>query len=1306
MATILLSAAGASIGAGFGGSVLGLSGAVIGRAIGGVIGRSIDQRLLGQGSRAVETGKVDRFRITGASEGAPIGRVWGRMRVAGQVIWSSRFLERQTTTGGGRGKGAPPSPKVTEYSYSVSLALALCEGEIARVGRIWADGVEVARDAVTMRVYTGSRTQLPDAKMEAIEGAGNIPAYRGLAYVVIEDLDLGPYGNRVPQFSFEVVRRAQGEFGQELPDLATALKGVALIPGTGEYGLATSPVHFNHGRGKNISANINSPAGKADLSVSLDTLSEELPGCQSVSLVVSWFGDDLRCGLCTVKPKVEQKALDGIGMPWRAGGIGRAQAELVVRDNGRVVYGGTPADRSVVEAIAALRSRGKAVMFYPFVLMEQLSGNGLTDPWTGAASQPSLPWRGRITTSIAPGRAGTPDRTAAAAAQVAAFFGTAGPGDFGQSAGEITYSGPNEWSYRRFILHYARLCASAGGVDAFCIGSELRGITQIRGAGDTFPAVQALRQLAADVRLILGPGTKISYAADWSEYANYNDGMGNLYFHLDPLWADANIDFIGIDNYLPLSDWRDDEEHADADWGEIYNLDYLKSNIEGGEYFDWFYGSEEERRAQRRTPIEDGAYGEAWVWRAKDLRGWWSNPHHNRLDGVRSVVPTEWSPASKPIWFTEFGCAAIDKGTNEPNKFLDPKSSESSLPRFSNGRRDDLIQMQYLRASVDYWNDPAHNPASPTYGGRMLDMGRAHVWAWDARPFPQFPANAQLWSDAANYRRGHWLSGRATAQPLASVVAEICQAAGLRDFSVSDLYGLVRGYVVADNASARSALQSLMLAYGFEAVERGGLLVFRMRRGRIKTQITAGQLAVGDEGGGFVETSRAMEAEISGRVRLSYVETEGDYETRSSEAVFPDDATTGISQSELALALTRAEGQRIVERWLSEARVARDGARLVLPPSLGHLGAGDVIQLAPGPVASYRIDRVERAGALLVEAVRVETGVFEPSDEAEERVTPRAFAAPVPVEAVFLDLPLLAGQENPHQPHLAVTATPWPGSVAVFSSHQDAGYQLNRLVGARSTIGETLSTLDRASHGFWDRGAALRVRMTGGNLSSASSAEVFNGANLMAIGDGSSDNWELFQFREATLVAPDTYDLAMRLRGQSGTDAVMPAFWPAGSTLVLLDGAPKQIGLAPAERDLARHYRIGPARRAYDDPSYLHRIEAFRGNGLRPLSVSHLAARRTSSGDFTVQWVRRTRVDGDSWSSFDVPLGETRELYVVRVFVAAVLKREVTVSVPQWIYPLSLRTADGAAAQPFEIQVAQISDSFGPGPYQRKMFHD
>src|SRR5690606_7353443 len=343
MATILLSAAGASSGAGFGGSILGLSGAVIGRAVGATLGRVIDQRLMGPGSQPVETGRIDRFRLTGASEGAPIGQVWGRMRVSGQVIWASRFLETATTSGGG-GKGTPTRPKVTEYSYSVSLAVALCEGEITRVGRVWADGVEIGRDDVTMRVYSGSEDQLPDPKMEAVEGAGAVPAYRGIAYVVFEDLDLGAFGNRVPQFSFEVQRQAQGPQIDTVTDLVRGISGVALIPGTGEYTLATTPVHYSTGLGENVSANIHSPAGKTDFASSLETLGEELPGCGSVSLVVSWFGDDLRCGSCELKPKVEDNSVDGVGMPWRAGGIARAAAEEVIRDAGRPVYGGTPAD--------------------------------------------------------------------------------------------------------------------------------------------------------------------------------------------------------------------------------------------------------------------------------------------------------------------------------------------------------------------------------------------------------------------------------------------------------------------------------------------------------------------------------------------------------------------------------------------------------------------------------------------------------------------------------------------------------------------------------------------------------------------------------------------------------------------------------------------------------------------------------------------------------------------------------------------------------------------------------------------------
>jgi len=572
MATLVLSAVGAAAGAQVGGAVLGLSGAVLGRAAGAVVGRVIDQRVLGLGSRSVEHGRIDRLRITAAGEGLALTRIWGRMRVPGHVIWASQFAEhngRSRRTKGGLG------PRVSDQSrYTVNLAIALCEGEICGIGRIWADGEEISAEDLNLRLYTGSEDQLPDPKIEAIEGPGHAPAYRGTAYVVMEELDLGQFGNRIPAFSFEVLRAAQAPGQTTLQD---AVRAVAWMPGSGEYALATEPVDQHEGFGTRRLINVNAPVGGTDMTASANALRVELPNVRSGLLVVSWFGNDLRCGQCTIRPKVEGSSR-AVSQEWRVSGLTRSTAQTLAKIDGAPVYGGTPSDASVLQAIRAMRAAEQKVVFYPFILMDQMAGNTLPDPWTGKPGQPPLPWRGRITLSKAPDRPGTPDRTTSAAAEVAAFFGTVGPQHFTVSPGRVAYSGPQEWSYRRFILHCAALCAASDGVDAFCIGSEMRALTQIRGAQDSFPAVAQMIALARDVRAVLGPAVKLTYAADWSEYFGYRDAAGNRYFHLDPLWADKNIDFIGIDNYMPLSDWRDDPAHLDAESSpSIYDLDYLKS---------------------------------------------------------------------------------------------------------------------------------------------------------------------------------------------------------------------------------------------------------------------------------------------------------------------------------------------------------------------------------------------------------------------------------------------------------------------------------------------------------------------------------------------------------------------------------------------------------------------------------------------------------------------------------------------------------------------------------------------------------
>ncbi len=1305
MATIVLSAAGMALGGTMGGTVLGLGMATIGRAAGAALGSAIDQRLMGGGSDAIETGRVDRFRLTGASEGAAISQVYGRMRIAGQVIWATHFTETKKSSSSGGGKGGPPKPKIktVQYSYRVSLAIALCEGEISRVGRVWADGAEIARDDLNMRMYSGSQSQLPDPKMEAVEGAGQVPAYRGIAYVVLEDLDLGPFGNRVPQFSFEVMRpgqagsqSAQAGFDPVHSDLASLVTGVALVPGTGEYALATTPVTINKGFGQREVVNVNTASGKTDFLVSVEAMEEELPACGSVTLIVSWFGDDLRCGDCQIRPKVEQTGADGSKMPWRVAGLSRSAAQIVAHENGEPIYGGTPADEAVIEALRNLSARGKKAVFYPFILMEQMAGNNLPDPWSGQQGQPPLPWRGRITTSLAPAREGTPDQTAQADAEVAAFFGTAQLSDFALQNGQVVYSGPPQWSYRRFILHYAHLCALAGDVDGFCIGSEMRALTQIRGASG-FPAVAAMVALARDVRTVLGPECKIGYAADWSEYHGYQpQGTADKLFHLDPLWADDAIDFIGIDNYMPLSDWREGEEHLDAHWGAIYNLDYLRANVEGAEGYDWYYASPEAAEAQFRTPITDGE-GEPWIWRYKDIRNWWLNAHHDRVDGVRAALPTAWEPGSKPVWFTEVGCAAVDKATNQPNKFVDLRSSESALPRYSNGIRDDFIQMQYLRAIYAHYTDDTLNPVSDVTGLRMVDPARIHVWAWDARPFPAFPANAALWADHQNYGRGHWINGRSSARPLASVVAEICEASGVRDYDVTQLFGVVRGYGVESVAPARRALQPLMLAYGFDAIERDGRLVFRTRGARLDATLDSGGLVYERGAEGAIELTRAQEAEIAGRVRLGFIEADADYEVRTAEAVFPDERGQTTSGTEFPLVLTSSEGQRIAERWLSEARVARDAARFTLPLSRLGVGAGDVIRLPDGQGDGlFRVDQVEHTDRLAVDAVRIEPAVYEPQDITERMYKPRAFMPAVPVELMLMDLPLLRGDEDPAAPHAAAAGVPWPGPVAIYSSGQDAGYALNTVLSSAAVIGLTETVLPQARAGLLDRGPALRVRLIRGDLQSVSLAQLLGGANGAVIGDGSAANWEVFQFAQAELVAEHTYELRLRLRGQAGTDGIMPQDWPAGSVFVLLDPDVEQIALPPSARGVTQHFRYGPAARAPSDPSYGYRTEVFAGIGLRPYRVAHLRARQVSGG-LALTWVRRTRLDGDPWGTVDVPLGEAYEAYRLRVFVGGLLRREVTVTAPEWSYPAALQAQDGAGAGT-RIEVHQLSDVFGEGP--------
>ncbi|MCU0882310.1 MAG: glycoside hydrolase TIM-barrel-like domain-containing protein, partial [Hyphomonadaceae bacterium] len=662
MATMILSSAGNAL---FG---------PVGGFLGALAGQRLDGSLQGMLTPTVRApSRLDRLSVQSVADGSPMARVWGRVVVGGHVIWTGAFQEH---TGTSR-PGGKAGPKVESRTYSLSFAIGLCEGPISGIGRVWANGALLDMATIAHRVHRGTSAQDPDPLVEAVIGLDGTPAWRDLAVLVFEDLPLAEFGDRIPVLQVEVFGVPRTHETGHLP-LEQAARAVCLIPGSGEFALATTPVRQVRAPGLEQGENLHASAARTDLDIALDNLQRDLPGVTSVSLVIGWFGDDLRCGQCTIRPKVEAHGKMTAPLTWHAAGLSRDQASLVSTVAGRPAYGGSPSDNSIVEAIVALKARGLKVVVNPFILMDIPPGNSLPDP-NGAPSQAAHPWRGRITCHPAPGQPGSPDRSTAAAAQVAAFFGTANASQFSVAGGTVQYNGPAEWRYKRFVLHLAALAKVAGGVDGFLLGSELVGLTRVADGAAASPAVAALVSLAAQVRAMLGPDVKIGYGADWTEYgAQVPAGAsGDIWFPLDPLWADPAIDFIGIDWYAPIADTG--PQDASPDFAGLVD------GVTRGEGFDWYYASEAARTARTRAPITDGAFQEPWVYRQKDLKSWWSNPHHPRTGGTRSANPTAWVPKSKPVWLMELGFPAVDRAANRPSVFPDPKSSESGLPPFSTG---------------------------------------------------------------------------------------------------------------------------------------------------------------------------------------------------------------------------------------------------------------------------------------------------------------------------------------------------------------------------------------------------------------------------------------------------------------------------------------------------------------------------------------------------------------------------------------------------------------------------------------------
>jgi hypothetical protein len=251
------------------------------------------------------------------------------------------------------------------------------------------------------------------------------------------------------------------------------------------------------------------------------------------------------------------------------------------------------------------------------------------------------------------------------------------------------------------------------------------------------------------------------------------------------------------------------------------------------------------------------------------------------------------------------------------------------------------------------------------------------------------------------------------------------------------------------------------------------------------------------------------------------------------------------------------------------------------------------------------------------------------------------------------------------------------------------------MAAAPCAIGATLDALPAGPTARWDRANSVRVKLYGGALASISDAKLLEGGNAAAV-QNADGAWEILQFANAELVDGQTWLLSRLLRGQAGSDFAMEDPLPAGAPFVVLGAhmAPIASGLDALARPM--QLRIVASGRNHDDPTAVALTVTPGNTALLPLSPVHVAAVRAGDG-IHISWIRRTRIDGDSWG-VEAPLGEAVEAYALEILSGGAVVRTIACASPQALYATADELADfGVAQTSLHIRVAQLSSTVGAG---------
>lgn len=482
-----------------------------------------------------------------------------------------------------------------------------------------------------------------------------------------------------------------------------------------------------------------------------------------------------------------------------------------------------------------------------------------------------------------------------------------------------------------------------------------------------------------------------------------------------------------------------------------------------------------------------------------------------------------------------------------------------------------------------------------------------------------------------------------------------------------------------------------------------GKLKFVKRGGALAATIAEDDLAAHEWGQDVPDPLpmvRAQELDLPIEVDVIYVNPAQDYQQSVQRSQRMTGSSKAVVSVPLPIVLSDAKAKQAADVGLFNLWSSRTTFSLALSRKWSRLEPTDVIDVPQGSqLHRMRIVKKDdsKPGLLKLEAVFEDSAIYTQSGAAvgSGTIPVQTIFMPSPTILEFLDIPLLRDMDDDAGFYVAACGqrSNWAGCVIYKSLDGGQSYSELTTLTEPSNIGSTTTALGNFSGGnSFDELNRVTVQLFYGSLANATELEVLNGANGAVIGN------ELIQFKTATLVAANTYELSGLLRGRRGTEWAI-ATHAVGNRFVLVSKASwHRISASSAEIGLQRNYKAVSFGMTLQQTA--SRAFTNAAAGLECYSVVEVGVGGITTSDVTFTWKRRSRISGEWRDYTEVPLSEATESYEIEIWNSTytTLKHTIASATSSAAYSAAQQTTDfGGTQSTFFVRVYQLSATVGRG---------